>query len=181
MQGGRGQEPDPEIERHRREFRADPASLRFVQYAEALRRAGRVVEAEHVVSRGLAFHPGLKSAELLHARILATTGRRPEALGLLDDLYPRDVGNLALVTLYLDLLVEAGRGSEATSVLSAAEQIGLPDERIESYRQRIEEGAGAAPDAEPAARKALPASPAAAVRAWWRRVGPALGRGGELG
>ena len=112
----------------RRELRADPKSLRFVQLADALRRVGRCREAEEVLADGLLVHGRLNSARLVLARLYADTERQAEALTLLDELYPRDSGNVALVALYLDLLVWASRTDEAAELLSRAELIGVPEQ-----------------------------------------------------
>ena len=78
----------------KRELRQDPASLRFVQLAEALRKLGRFREAEEALADGLLSHPGLNSARLVLARVYADTNRRAEALTILDELYPKDSGNV---------------------------------------------------------------------------------------
>ena len=130
---------DPEtIARYRRELRADPASLRFVPLAEALRRVGRLVEAEDVLADGLILHPGLNSGRLVLARVYADSDSRAAALSILDELYPRDSGNVALVSLYLELLVDAGRMDDARVLLDRAEIIGVPAEVRQSVMARIE-------------------------------------------
>lgn len=112
----------------RRELRADPQSLRFVQLADALRRVGRVREAEAVLADGILIHGRLNSARLVLARLFAGTERHAEALAILDDLYPKDSGNVALVGLYLELLVWASRSEEAAELLRRAEIVGVPEE-----------------------------------------------------
>lgn len=126
------------IARYKRELRADPASMRFVPLAEALRKAGRVSEAEHVLADGLLSHPGLNSGRLILARVYADTDRKAEALAVLDELYPRDAGNVALVGLYLEMLVEAGRADEARVLLDRAELVGVPAEVRRRVRDRLE-------------------------------------------
>jgi tetratricopeptide (TPR) repeat protein len=126
------------ISRLRREVDADASSMRFVPLAEALRKAGMVYEAEAVLARGLDVHPGLNSARLVYARLLADTERIDEALEALDELYPRDAGNVALVTLYLNLLVEVGRHDEARVLLDRAELVGVPETQREQIAMRLE-------------------------------------------
>ena len=122
----------------KRELRQDPASLRFVPLAEALRKLGRFREAEEALADGLLSHPGLNSARLVLARVYADTNRRAEALTILDELYPKDSGNVALVSLYLEMLVESGRSDEARLLLERAEIIGVPGPTRERVRRRIE-------------------------------------------
>ena len=126
------------IARYKRELRADPNSMRFVPLAEALRKAGRVGEAENVLADGLLTHPGLNSARLVLARVYADTERKAEALAVLDELYPRDAGNVSLVGLYLEMLVEAGRADEARVLLDRAELVGVPLEVRQRVRDRLE-------------------------------------------
>ncbi len=127
------------ISRLRREVDADPRSLRFVPLAEALRREGYLGEAEAVLERGLGFHPGLNSGRLVQARLFADTGRREAALAVLDELYPRDSGNVALVVLYLDLLTWARRTDEARVLLDRAELVGVPEHVRREYADRLDE------------------------------------------
>ena len=118
----------------KRELRQDPASLRFVPLAEALRKLGRFREAEEALADGLLSHPGLNSARLVLARVYADTNRRAEALTILDE----DSGNVSLVSLYLEMLVESGRSDEARLLLERAEIIGVPGPTRERVRSRIE-------------------------------------------
>lgn len=127
------------IARLRREVDADPRSMRFVPLAEALRRGGYLGEAEAVLERGLGFHPGLNSARLVQARLYADTGRRETALAVLDELYPRDSGNVALVVLYLELLAGARRTDEARVLLDRAELIGVPAHIRDEFAERLDE------------------------------------------
>lgn len=128
-----------EILRHSRELRADPRSLRFVQLADALRRAGRVDEAHAVLDQGLVEHPGHKGAGLVRARTLADAGATDEALRLLDELYPKDRGNFALTESYIELLVVSGRALDARAALSDAELLGATRAWLDRQRARIEE------------------------------------------
>lgn len=128
-----------DIARLRREVSADPRSLRFVQLGEALRREGYLGEAEAVLERGLEVHPGLNSARLVQARLWSDTGRGEAALAILDDLYPRDSGNVRLVSLYLRLLVGAGRNDEARILLERADLVGVPEDVRAEIRSRLDE------------------------------------------
>jgi len=130
--------PSSDIVQYRRELQADPRSLRFVPLAEALRRAGELDEATDVLASGLRFHPGFRSAIVVQARVHRDRGRRDKALALLDDLYPRDAGNVALVELYCDLLIEAARLDDAESVLRRAQFTGMPDDTLARLEEALE-------------------------------------------
>lgn len=160
-----------DIARLRREVSADPRSLRFVQLGEALRREGYIGEAEAVLERGLEVHPGLNSARLVQSCLWADTGRGGAALEILDDLYPRDSGNVRLVSLYLRLLVEAGRHDEARILLDRADMVGVPEDVCAEISARLEEAlweqpVGFADDTWPPAPslQPLPADPSEPVR-----------------
>jgi tetratricopeptide (TPR) repeat protein len=128
-----------DIARLRREVSTDPRSLRFVQLGEALRREGYLGEAEAVLERGLSMHPGLNSARLVQSRLWADTGRGDAALAILDELYPRDSGNVRLVSLYLRLLLDAGRNDEARILLDRADMIGVPEAVRSEIAARLDE------------------------------------------
>jgi hypothetical protein len=128
-----------EILRYSRELRADPRSLRFVQLADALRRSGRFDEAHAALDQGLLEHPGHKGAGLVRARTLADAGATEAALGLLDELYPKDRGNFALSESYIELLTVSGRLLDARAALSDAELLGATREWLDRQRARIEE------------------------------------------
>lgn len=159
-----------DIARLRREVSSDPRSLRFVQLGEALRREGYLGEAEAVLERGLEVHPGLNSARLVQARLWADTGRGGPALTILDELYPRDSGNVKLVSLYLRLLVEAGRHDEARILLDRADMVGVPEAVRAEIGARLDEAlweqpGGFADDTWPPAPSLhpLPDDPSAAM------------------
>ncbi len=126
-----------DVDRLRREVRADPGSMRWVPLADALRRSGELDEAEQVLQRGLAAHPGLRSAMLVLARVAVDQGDTDRALGLLDELYPRDRENIALVQLYVPQLVLAGRLAEAEAVIDAAGFSGLPGDLLDELRAQL--------------------------------------------
>lgn len=149
----------------RRELRADARSLRFVPLAEALRRVGRTTEAEGVLADGLLLHPDLNSARLVLARVYTDTGRRAEALSILDDLYPRDTGNVSLVSLYLELLVDAGRSDEARVLLDRAELVGVPAPVRQRVREQLEADLWAATEAMAPVVTPVAAEPSALRRA----------------
>lgn len=135
---GRSVPDTDEILRLQQELVDDPRSLRFVQLAEALRVVGRGSEAEAVLEHGLSVHPGLNSARLVQAQVWSDSGRVREALATLDELYARDAGNVRLVSMYLRLLVEAGRHDEARILLERAEMVGVPAEVRQSVSSSLE-------------------------------------------
>jgi tetratricopeptide (TPR) repeat protein len=130
--------PSADIAQYRKELQNDPRSPRFVPLAEALRRVGELDEAWDVLRSGLRLNPGFRSAIVVQARIHRDRGRRDKALILLDDLYPRDAGNVVLVELYCDLLLEAGRLDDAEAVLRRAQFTGVPDTTLARLEESLE-------------------------------------------
>jgi len=62
------------------ELARDPASLVFVELAEALRQRGQLEHAERVVLGGLEHHPDLLEAHDLYARVLVDAGTYERAV-----------------------------------------------------------------------------------------------------
>jgi len=148
--------PSADVDRLRRELRADPGSMRWVPLADALRRTGELAEAEQLLQRGLAAHPGLRSAMLVLARVAVEQGDTARALPLLDELYPRDRENIPLVQLYVPQLVAAGRLTEAEAVIDAASFSGLPSELLDELRAQLPVTLG--PEAMDEVLQSLPGS-----------------------
>lgn len=123
--------PSPDIVQYRRELQADPRSLRFVLLADALRRAGELHEARQVLDSGLRFHPGFPSAVVVQAKVLRDLGHDDQALSLLDELYPREPEDEALVEVYCELLIPAGRYDIAADVLRRAAAANLSEAVVE--------------------------------------------------
>jgi tetratricopeptide (TPR) repeat protein len=131
---------DEELEQYRRELASDPTSRRFVPFAEMLRQAGALDEAEAVLSQGLEHHPNLRPAHVVRARIWRDQGHNERSLGLMAELYPQDAGNVALTELYCELLIELGHFTDADEVLRRAQYTGFP----EATRVRLAEALGEA-------------------------------------
>lgn len=126
------------IARYRDDLATNSRSRAFVPLADALRKAGRLEEAQSVLAAGVVHHPDLQSAQLVQARIYADRGKPHRALPILDALYVRDGGNLDLVELYCRLLIEADRLDEAETVLQRAQFIGLPDAVLVKLEEGLE-------------------------------------------
>lgn len=131
-----------EIVRFKQELARDPRSLRFVTLADLLRTQGEWAEAADVLSRGLAVHPELRSALLVKAKLLRDQGKLGRALAILDDLHPRDSGNVVLVEMYCDLLLGAGRLDDAELVLQKAQFAGLADAVLARLEEALEHSRG---------------------------------------
>jgi len=91
--------------------------LAVVNGADFYRATGREADAEALLRRGLAAHPGDPSTTQALALSLVRQGRKPEALGLLGSAAP---GQRELRYLYALSLEDAGRHSEALRVLEQA-------------------------------------------------------------
>jgi tetratricopeptide (TPR) repeat protein len=131
--------PSPDILQYRRDLQTDPRSLRFVPLAEALRRSGELHEARQVLASGLRFHPGFRSAIVVQAKVFRDLGRRQKALSILDELYPRDSGNVALVEVYFELLVDVGRLDDAEAVLRRTQFTDMADSVLARLEEQLEE------------------------------------------
>jgi tetratricopeptide (TPR) repeat protein len=68
-----------EAERYRRLLRRDPTSLRFAEYAERLRRAGKVTDATAICARGLMHHPGYATGHAVMGEIFRDAGLMDKA------------------------------------------------------------------------------------------------------
>lgn len=133
---------DPERrDRFQREVERDPGSLRAVPLGDALRRDGDLAAAEGVVRRCLAAKPGLRTAQLVLARVLVDKGDLDEAEELLDELYPRDSSNVVLTEVYAEVLIAQGRLGEAREVVERGAFIGLPHAVRQGLIARIESDA----------------------------------------
>lgn len=137
---------DPERMGHfQREVRGDPGSLRAVPLAEALRRLGRLSEAERVIRDCLHAKPGTRSAQLVLARILVDLDAMDAAGELLDELYPRDSENVALTELYARVLIAQDRFDEAQQLLERATFIGFPEQERAALLAQIQQACLDAP------------------------------------
>jgi tetratricopeptide (TPR) repeat protein len=127
-----------DIERYRRDVDQDPASIKFVPLADALRRAGDLDGAERVLVGGLAHHPSLRSAQVVQARLWRDLGRPTKALALVSTLYPQDAGNVSLTELYCELLLQMGHLDKASDLLEQARFVGFPSAKIARLTAEVE-------------------------------------------
>jgi tetratricopeptide (TPR) repeat protein len=81
----------------------DPFSLLFAPLAEMYRAAGRLADAERILSRGLERHPEHHSAATALGRVLLEQGRRDEARTVLEGVVARVPDNLLAVRLLADV------------------------------------------------------------------------------
>jgi predicted regulator of Ras-like GTPase activity (Roadblock/LC7/MglB family)/predicted Zn-dependent protease len=109
-----------EIRRLSDELARDPASLAFLQLAEALRRHGQLDHALRIAARGVERHPGNADAHDLLARITADRGELDRASGAWETVLriaPTHVGARKGLGF---LCFQQGRLEEAEAHLSAA-------------------------------------------------------------
>ena len=92
-----------------RRVERDPFSLLFAPLAEMYRAAGRLTDAERVLSLGLQRHPEHHSAATALGRVLLEQGRRDEARAVLEEVVARVPDNLLAVRL----LAEVGAPPQA--------------------------------------------------------------------
>ena len=68
-----------ELEEYRRLLAREPDSLRFAEYADRLRRVGKLEDARTVCKRGLARHPAYPTGHVVMGDILSDLGNPAEA------------------------------------------------------------------------------------------------------
>lgn len=109
-----------EVEAYRRLLQRNPGSLRFAEFADQLRRAGKLSDATTICARGLAHNPDYATGHLVMGEIFRDAGLLEkaerecrEALRL-DQAHPR--AHLRLGELYLS----RGQLKEATASFQAA-------------------------------------------------------------
>ncbi len=129
-----------EVETYRRLLQRDPRSLRFAEFADQLRRAGKLSDATTICARGLAHNPDYATGHLVMGEIFRDAGllekaerEYREALRL-DQAHPR--AHLRLGELYLS----RGQVKEATASFQAALMCN-PD--FPEAQARLEEARGA--------------------------------------
>lgn len=166
-----------ELRRLRREVRKEPASLRFVNLAEHLHRAGETHEALEVLEEGLQHRPGLRSARVLRCRLLVAIGQVGEALAGTTELLAEDPDNVALASSHMDLLLESGERVRARVHLARLSQLGVDAERLQAWSDalgRLERAEHTGPSADPFLRPVVAerllerGHKEAALRAWRR-------------
>lgn len=144
----------------RRMLRREPDSLRFAEFADYLRRQGRVAEARALCERGLARHPGYATGQVVMGEILRDQEdpAKAEEMWLealrLDPLHPR--AHLRLAELYL-------RRGDVERAVAAIETVllvspGLPEAQALAESAQGEVARAARPEAPGAAQR--PARPA---------------------
>jgi tetratricopeptide (TPR) repeat protein len=127
----------------RAQLRRNPASLAFLELAEALRRRGRLDEALDVARVGLDRHPDRDEARDLCARILADQGNVVQARivwAALRDRNPRHIGALKGLAY---IAFRAGDLDEALELLENALAVDPTDDSVvralQTVRQAVEE------------------------------------------
>lgn len=129
---------DSEIQRLRRQLRANPGSLQFVALGEALRSRGRLQEARTVLEQGLLRHPEVRSGQSVLARVLAGLGERGAALRLLERLVPDDPTNAALGCLAVELFLAEGALAQAAELLDRLEAVAPADSTLRRLRGQLQ-------------------------------------------
>ena len=132
-----------EIRRLSDELAHDPASLAFLQLAEALRRHGQLDHALRIAARGVERHPANADAHDLLARIAADRGeldRASTAWETVLRLAPTHVGARKGLGF---LCFQQGRLEEAEAHLSDAAQCDPTDAGVAAALRHVRAGRGA--------------------------------------
>jgi tetratricopeptide (TPR) repeat protein len=137
---------------------ADPASLVFLELAEALRRNGQLEAAQKVVLGGLQRYPHLPSAHDLFARILADRQDFEHAFDEWDMALKLDPRNLGALKGLGFLFYRAGEHHQALGHLQAAFDQSPDDEGLRTAIERLRDIVGDVPAVVPAVQATNPAA-----------------------
>lgn len=122
----------------------DPGTEGFAALAEALRRAGRLEEAEVIVRRGLAQHPDARDGLLVLGLVLLDRGRADETLVLFGSLMDGALARLGLVDAEADDDLEAAEFEQAFARAETdRDELITPDRVAEEALERAD---GLGPD-----------------------------------
>lgn len=110
---------EEQVDDLRRRLQADPASVAFLQLAEAHRRAGDLEEAVRVCRRGLDYHPDSQSARVTLGRTLVALGRTAEAAAEFRRVLEAAPGNLIAQRALAELGAPPAPHDPVLSVLEA--------------------------------------------------------------
>jgi tetratricopeptide (TPR) repeat protein len=159
----------------------EPASLAFLELAEALRRRGQLDAAYKVARGGLARYPGLADAHDLVARVLSDQGDLAGAFDAWSSALQLDPMRTSALKGIAFLYFRAGDRANALTHLERALEVDPDDPAIPSAISRLSAGPLPTPPAEPAPSAPQPAPDAVPAAA---PAGPGLFEsidGGEQG
>ena len=114
---------DDEISRLELLYAAHPDGLVFSRLADAYRRAGRLSQAESVLSRGLTRHPADAGAQLILARLRLDQGRRDEARDAFRAVLQLEENNRAALQYLGEMAAEDGQVEQARQLFRRLEQL----------------------------------------------------------
>jgi tetratricopeptide (TPR) repeat protein len=124
------QDTEDGLERLRAVVRANPRSTTFVALAHALCEAGHAGEAEEVCRHGLVQHPRLVTGQVALGRALIERGRLKEAQEVLIDAAKSSPEHGDAFRWLGDLVLKAGNGTRARTILEYAEELLPTDGRV---------------------------------------------------
>jgi tetratricopeptide (TPR) repeat protein len=159
----------------------EPASLAFLELAEALRRRGQLDAAYKVARGGLARYPGLADAHDLVARVLSDQGDLAGAFDAWSSALQLDPMRTSALKGIAFLYFRAGDRANALTHLERALEVDPDDPAIPSAISRLSAGSLPTPPLEPTPSAPQPAPDAAPAAA---PAGPGLFEsidGGEQG
>lgn len=145
-----------DVDRYRRLLEREPGSLRFAEFADQLRRDGKISDATAICARGLAHNPSYATGHVVMGDIFRDAGLpdRAEAEwreGLrLDNTHPQAYLRLG------ELHLSRGEPERAVAMLEAAllHNPGLPQAqaKLAEARRRLSGEGGAGQDEDPSAK-----------------------------
>ncbi|RKZ21831.1 hypothetical protein DRQ18_03835, partial [bacterium] len=126
---------EKELERLRAKLQEDPDSLLFAQYADLLRKAGRIEEAIDVLNRGIMKHPNYSMAYLVLGRCYRDQGAMDTAIRNFEQAFSLDRQSLPALKELADAYIKTGNVKKAREAL---EHILAIDPLDEETRRKLE-------------------------------------------
>ena len=143
---------------------ADPDGRGFVPLADALRRAGELLEARRILREGMERHPDFVSGHVVSAWLSLDQGRPEEAAASFQAARELDPENLAALRGMAEILLEKGEVGAALEYLRDLAQQDPLDPGLSARMAELEESLAGSADRDSSFRE--PASEGLALPMW---------------
>ncbi len=132
---------------------ADPDGRGFVPLADALRRAGELLEARRILREGMERHPDFVSGHVVSAWLSLDQGRPEEAAASFEAARELDPQNLAALRGMAEILLEKGEVGAALGYLRDLAQQDPLDPELPVRMAELEEGLVGSVDRDSSSRE----------------------------